>query len=172
MNEIFHNGSLICGSRARRRHCLFLEERISLLLFFCFSQLSVTVNHLPIPVCSSILSNILYCDCNEKKRQFLRPGWQLSNILQVNTAAILGIETAYMNGQVCLVACPSLYSSLSVIMCRSITLTSLCPPKEASRCIYSLNSRTVLITFAWFIVKAFWMQSAGKHASLCSLFNN
>lgn len=58
-------------------------------------------------------------------------------------------------------------------MYRSITLTSLRPPKEVSRCVFSLNSRTVLIMFAWFIVKAFWMQSAGrgKHASLCSLFN-
>lgn len=154
----------------------FWESGSHCFCFFVFLFFSA-LGHCEPPADSSVFQHfvkhfVLWLQ-REEKTQFLRPGWQLSNILQVNTAAI---ETAYMNSQaqfdtksVSLLVLPYT-QSLSVIMYRSITLTSLCPP-EVSRCIYSLNSRTVLIMFAWFIVEAFWMQSAGKHASLCSLFN-
>lgn len=173
MNEIFHNH--LWFQSATTSLFIFGRAELTAFVFLFFSALG----HCEPPADSSVFQHfvkhfVLWLQ-QEEKTPFLRPGWQLSNILQVNTAAI---ETAYMNSQaqfdtksVSLLVLPYT-QSLSVIMYRSITLTSLCPP-EVSRCIYSLNSRTVLIMFAWFIVKAFWMLSAGrgKHASLCSLFN-
>lgn len=100
MNEIFHTCvSHLWFQSATTSLFIFRRADLTAFVFLFFSA----PGHCEPPADSSVFQHfvkhfVLWLQ-REEKTQFLRPGWQLSNILQVNTAAILGTETAYMNSQ-------------------------------------------------------------------------